>query len=467
LKYGGRRFQIPVMMFFTFSSTNHFIRIVFMKYRARLFSSVCVTISATLCLAALFYSTTHVVTRAHAEQASTTESVSSSPSSGPVGATISVSGSGWPEPVGEQVTLGYMIAAFCSTVPNSQASTFKSGSFSGSLHLPNGTPLGTYQICANFGSTTAVANTTYTVLTESSPQISVSLPIQQRGQQATVSGSNYLPSGTTVNLYWETTNGNVIFTITPAVSNSSGLISRIFLIPTSMVSGPYKIVATVSGQPALTSSAAFTYSAPTPTPTPTPSPTALPASDPTPTKHVSPTAVATTTITTPTSGATSIVGSQNTGQTPSGTTTSNDSHTNQVSSIVLIGSITGVFAILAIILIIVLFIRRKKARSQQIAAEVGSTQNSQMSWQNSQFGSTPYPINNGSMAVSPPWPSASSSPPQQLQISPYAHLLQQDEGGTPPTSEPSKLTPDDPNLESIKQQVQMGLFATSANHRDD
>ncbi len=436
-----------------------------MKYSARLLSSVCVTTSVVFCFTALFCST-HFVTQVHAEQA-TSGSVSSSPSSGPVGATISVSGSGWSEPDGEQVSLGYMIAAFCSTVPNSQASTFKSGSFSGSLRLPNGTPLGTYQICANFGSTTAVANT-YTVLTESSPQISVSLPIQQSGQQATVSGSNYLPSGTTVNLYWETTNGNVILTITPAVSNSSGLISRTFLIPTSITSGPYKIVATVSGQPALTSSAAFTYNAPTPTPTPTPSPTALPASDPTPTKHVSPTAVATATISTPTSGTTSIVGSQNTGQTPSGTTTSNDSQTNQISSIVLIGSITGVFAILAIILMIVLFIRRKKARSQQIAAEVGSTQNSQMSWQNSQFGTMPNPINNGSMAVSPPWPSASSSPSQQLQISPYAHLLQQPEGGTPVlTSEPSKLAPDDPNLESIKQQVQMGLFATSANHRDD
>ena len=126
------------------------------------------------------------------------------------------------------------------------------------------------------------------------------------------------------------------------------------------------------------------------------------------------------------------------------------------------------FAILAIILIIVLYIRRKKARSQQIAAAVGSTQNNQMSWQNSQFGSTSYPTNNGPIAVSPPWPSASSSPPQQLQISPYAHLLQQSEGGSSVlTSEPSKLTPDDPNLESIKQQVQMGLFATSANHRDD
>ena len=111
-----------------------------MKYRARLISCACVPICVLLCLAALFYSTAHVITQVHAERASTTGSMSSSPTSGSVNATISVSGSGWPEPDGEQVSLGYMIAAFCSTVPDSQASTFKSGSFSGSLRLPGGTP---------------------------------------------------------------------------------------------------------------------------------------------------------------------------------------------------------------------------------------------------------------------------------------------------------------------------------------
>ena len=237
-----------------------------MKYSARLLSSICLTTSVVFCLAALFYSTPHFVTRVHAERALTSGNVSSSPTSGPVGATISVSGSGWPEPDGEQVSLGYMMAAFCSTVPDSQASAFKSGSFSGTLHLPSGTPLGTYSICANFGSTTAISANTYTVLTESSPQISISLPMQSGDQQAKVTGSNYLPSGTAVNLYWETTNGNVLVTIGSVVSNSSGLISRSFLIPTSIASGSYKIVATVSGQPALTSSTAFTYNAPTPTP---------------------------------------------------------------------------------------------------------------------------------------------------------------------------------------------------------
>ncbi|HYX48598.1 MAG TPA: hypothetical protein VE843_02560 [Ktedonobacteraceae bacterium] len=438
-----------------------------MKYSTKLANSICIATCVMSCLAVLFYSTTHVVTTAHAEQVSITGSVSSSPTAGPVSALISVSGSGWSEPDGEQVSLGYMIASNCLTVSDAQASTFKNGSFSGSLHLPNGTPLGTYSICANFGSMTAIANT-YTVLTESSPQISISLSTQSGKQQASVSGSNYFPAGTTVNLNWETTNGTVKFTITPTVSNSSGLISRTFLIPTSIQSGVYKIVATVSGQPTLNTSASFTYHASTPTSTPTPSPTALPTSDPTPTKLLSPTTVATKVVSTPTTSATSFVGSQNTntGQTPSSGTTSNGSTMNQLTGMVLIGSTTGVLALLAIMLITVLLIRRKKARSQAIAAAVAPAQNSPMSWQNNQSSGMPYPKQNGSMAVSPPWP-ATSSPPQQMQISPSAHLLQQPEGGSPVlTSGSSKLTPDNPNLESIKQQVQMGLFATSANDRD-
>ena len=444
-----------------------------MKHGARLASGVCLATSVVFCLSVLFYSTTRFAVPVLAARESITGIVSSSPSSGPVGATISISGSGWPESDGEQVSLGYMIASYCSIVPNAQTSTFKSGSFSGWLRLPNGTPLGSYSICATFGSTTAVAKTSYTVLTESSPQISISLSIQTGVQQATITGSNYFPTGTTVNLFWETTNGNGIFTITPAVSNSNGLISRTFLIPDTVASGYYKIVANVGGQqPALSSFVTFTYNALTPTPTPSPTP--LPASDPTPTQHLSPTAVTTavaTPILTPTIGATAPVGSQNTntGQTPSSGTTSNDSISNQSTRIVLISSIIGVLALLATILIIALFIRRKKARSIDIVATVGPTQSNPMSWQNNQFGSMPFPANNGSMAVSPPWPVASTPPsPQKLQVSPYTHLLQQSEGGSSSlTSEPTKMTPDDPNIESIKRQVQMGLFATPGNRRDD
>jgi hypothetical protein len=436
-----------------------------MKYDARLASSICLVTCVMFCLSVLSYATTRFVTPVHADRESITDSISSSPSSGPVGTTISVSGSGWPEPDGEQVSLGYMIESFCTIVPDAQASPFKNGSFSGWLHLPNGSPPGTYSICATFGSTTAEANT-FTVLTESSLQIRISFSTQAGEQQATISGSNFVPAGTTVKLFWETSNGIVIFTISPAVSNSNGLISRTFAVPTTITSGSYKIVANVGGQqPSLSSSVTFTYTALTPTPTP------LPVSDPTPAQRPSPTAVTTavvTPISTPTTGATAPVGSQNTGQTPTSGTSSNDLHTILSTRTVLIGSITGVLALLATILIIVLLFRRNKARSKHIAAVVAPTQSSAMSWQNNQVGGTPYPLNNGPMAVSPPRPIVGTPPsPQQLQISPYAHLLPQRDGGRSDfTGEPPKLVPNDPNIESIKRQVQMGLFATSGKRQE-
>jgi hypothetical protein len=437
-----------------------------MKYSARLASCICLATSVMVCLSVFCSSTTRFVAPVHAERESITGSVSSSPSSGPIGATISVSGSGWSEPDGEQVSLGYMIESICLPVSDAQASTFKSGSFSGWLYLPNETPPGTYLICATFGSKTEVANN-YMLLSVSPPQISITLSTQAREQQATISGSNYFPAGTTVNLFWESTNGSPIFTIKPAVSNSNGSISRTFMIPTSITSGSYKIAASVSGQPALNSTVTFTYNAPTPTPTPTPSPTPSPVSDPTPVQKLSPTVVTTpvaTAISTQTVEATTPVSSQNTNtdQTPSSSTSSKDANT----PIVLVGATIGVLALLATSLIIVLVSRRRKVRSIHPPA-VTPTQTSPISWQNNQFGDMPYPTNNSSMAV-PPWTAVSTSPPQPLQISPYAHLLQQPEGGSSGlTNESTKLTLDDPNIESIKQQVQMGLFATSGHRRDE
>jgi len=404
------------------------------------------------------------VTPVYAAQKMLTGSVSSSPTSGPVGATISVSGSGWSEPDGEQVSFGYMIASNCSLVSGAQAGIFKNGSFSGSFRFPNGTPAGTYSICAEFGTTTAVANT-YTILTESSPQISISLSTQPGTTQATISGSNYYPAGTNVNLFWETTNGTVIFTIPPAVSNSSGHISKTFSIPTSVSSGPYKIVATITGQPALTSSAAFTYNAPKPTPTPTPSPTPSPAKDPTPaaTPTIATTPVATP-IATQTVGANTPPSSQKNDQTPSSGTSNNDAN----MPVVLIGATAGVLAILAFILLIMFFNRRKNARALQIAAEVAPTQSSPMTWQNYQASGMLYPIQNSSMPAQLAWPVTSApSPPQQLQMSPYAHLLQQPvEGQSNAGNEAYGLRSGNANLESIKQQVQMGLFATPGTGQD-
>jgi hypothetical protein len=91
-----------------------------------------------------------------------------------------------------------------------------------------------------------------------------------------------------------------------------------------------------------------------------------------------------------------------------------------------------------------------------------------MTWQNYQVSGMPYPIQNGPMPAPLPWPVTSAPPsPQQLQMSPYAHLLQQgDEGHSNSGSEVNFPAPGDPNLESIKQQVQKGLFATPGMRRD-
>ena len=443
-----------------------------MKHGTRLASSVCLATSAVLCLTTLFYSS------AHATRVTITGSVVSSPSSGPVGAIIAISGLGLPDPDGEQVSFGYMIASYCSIVPDSQASTLHDGSFSGWLRWPNGTPLDTYTVCATFGNTTATAST-YTVLSDSAPQVSISPSLLTAGTQATITGSNYYPAGTTVQLSWETVNGSVQFSISPAISNGNGSISRTFVVPTtSLPSGSYRIIAAVGGDqpPTLSSSATFTYNAPLPSPTPSPRP------DPTATQQLSPTATATavaTLIITPTIGSTpsTVSPNTNTGHTP---TLNTKPTTNQSTSILLLVGGTGFLVLLTAIPIIVLLTRRKKAHLKKMMEEVGSPTNGLLSWQDVQNGNAfpgnmPFP-NNTSNTSMPPWPvppanRESTSPPlvgmqstlispQQVQTSPYVHLLQQPNGGSIGlVNDHGAIASNDPNFEIIKRQAQMGLFA--------
>lgn len=454
-----------------------------MKHGARLASRFCLASSLALCLTIAIYSSARALSPAHPTNKTVTASVVSSPTSGPVGAIIAISGSGWPDPDGEQVSFGYLIASYCSLVPGSQPGIFHSGSFSGWFRWPGGTPLGTYPVCATFGNTTAPANN-YTVLSESAPQISISPSILTAGTQATVTGSNFYPANTTVQLSWETANGIVKFGLSPAISNANGLFSKTFVVPsTSLTSGPYKIVALVGGgqPPTLSSSATFTYNAPVPVPSPTPSP----ALNPTATQQVSPTATptaaASSPVTTPTKVSTPLPGSQNTsaGQTPTSGITTNTTTTNQPTDLLPIVGGIGVLALLAATLIIVLLVRRNKARSQKIVVDVGSPITSSM----------PFPMNNGLNTPIQPWPvptanggyvgpgpvgqiahaynsqppvSNQSTPfsPQPLQVSPYVDLLNQPNGGSAGSGHDHPIiTPNDPDFEAIKKQAQIGLYA--------
>src|SRR5260221_1741657 len=288
-----------------------------MKLGARFTRVVLIVASIMSCLAVLLFSALHFILPAHASRAIVKASVTSSPSSGPVGTTITVSGSGWTEPDGTQVFIGYMTNSSCLTVTDSQTGTLTGGNFSGWFHWPQGTPLGTYPVCADDGTTTGIDNS-FTLLSESAAQIYISPTILTKGQQATITGSNFFPAGTTVQLFWETANGKVDFELNPAVSNNNGNIVRTFTVPaTTLPGGSYMLKAIVGGgqPPTLRASATCTYKAPVHRPT------AIPRPPPAPNRPLppqpSPTAAATPTLTTTASPtAPAATQTSNTGQTP-------------------------------------------------------------------------------------------------------------------------------------------------------
>jgi len=442
-----------------------------MKHDARLTIGICLAVSVMLCLAASLYTTALFVSPADAKREKIGGTVDSSPSSGPVGAIITVSGAGWPEADGTQVSFGYMIADNCSTVADSQVGTLSGGSFSGWFRWPVGTALTTYTVCAVIGTQTAPANTTYTVLSLSAPQVSISPLTLTAGTQATITGSNYFPAGTTVQLSWQSMTGSTAFTINPATSNSTGSISRTFTVPTmKLASGSYMIVAIAGGgqPPTLSSSATFTYNAPAPRPSPTPSP----RPDPTPTLNPSPTVTATvgtTPVTTPTGDSATPAVTQNTGQTPTSNTTGytgGTTTTNQPPRIFEIVTVAASLMLLIAILALVLLTRRRKARSRpasgrDIPGTVPAT-NGSLPGQNGSISSVPIgpmlPANNGI----PPMGKFSTQPsPIEMQYSPYIHLLQQPAGESAgAVANGSETDADDQALEAIKRQVQVGLFAT-------
>jgi hypothetical protein len=173
------------------------------------------------------------------------------------------------------------------------------------------------------------------------------------------------------------------------------------------------------------------------------------------------------------------------------------------NNILLIVVVALSLVLLIAILAIVLLIRRKKARSKRMLEEVGPpvgpTTNGVLPWQNGLVGpgGMPSPTNNRSITSAPGWPTPSiyggamsltpmgqsvqtyNGPPplgvqsthlssQQMQYSPYVHLLQQtDEGSTGNMNEQTAMAPNDPTLEAMKKQAQMGLFVTSRQHQDD
>ena len=328
------------------------------------------------CIALLCVSTDALEPHARASAASS-GTISSSPFSGPVGTTVVVSGSGWSRPDGAPVYFGYIMDSTCSLVADSQNGTLSGGSFSGWFHWPPGTPKGIYTVCAIIaGSNQKIIAGKFDVLSTSPAQVAVTPGALQENQQATITATNYVPSGTTINFFWTTTGGSVEQSLGSALSNSVGTALLTFTVPiTSLASGQYLIEASAgAGQPPTNfSSVTFTYTAagvqPSPTPSPQASPSPSPAHTPTPTASVtpvsSPTAGTTPTAapTQPGAGATptSVAKGGTTPTTSSTTSNGGSSSSNPLSNPLFI---VAIVIALAVLLGLLTFVLARRGRQQ-------------------------------------------------------------------------------------------------------
>lgn len=261
--------------------------------------------------AALFFWTPFAPTRsqAAARASSPKDSFISSPTSGPVGAVITVTGSNLtnfpgtmpPQPIqdGMSVQIGYItyqpiLVPVCTPVTNGQVSSVQNHAFSGWFRWPASTGTGSFQVCALIGGNSNVFDAQgYAVVSDSAAQVKVAPTIPSAGKQVTVSGTNFVlgksgfpADGATVNLFWRSLNGGSTLSLGTATSDESGAFTQTITVPAQAATGSYEIIASAGGgQPAVLSAsttfhvngvtiAAVPTSTVQPSPTLTSSPTA-------------------------------------------------------------------------------------------------------------------------------------------------------------------------------------------------
>jgi len=173
-----------------------------------------------------------------------------SPTQGPVGAVIVVSGNEVFFSDGTRVDLGYTVDdKTCTIVGGGRTGVVQDGSFRGWFRWPAGTGTGSFGVCATANAFTFKVGS-YQVLSASVPRISMTRPSLQAGKQATVSGAHFLPGGTRVNLIWRSTLGGQSIVLATAISSGSGAFSRSFIVPARSSTGSYVLSAIVgSGSP--------------------------------------------------------------------------------------------------------------------------------------------------------------------------------------------------------------------------
>lgn len=274
-----------------------------------------------------------------------------SPSSGPVGTVIMVHITNLNLPNGTKVQLGEMnvFASTCTLVADSQGGTVQTQAFSGWLRWPDTTSTGFFQVCARADSRTVTAGFSgfFEVLSTIAPQVTVTPTTLTVDRQATITGTNFLPAGTSVNLLWHAANGSQAISLGTATSDATGSFTQAFTVPANSNTGTYMITATVGSNQPPTLSASTTFHVNGITIVAVPTPTAT--SSPTATATVSVTSTASTT--------------------PVRQSTKSASRVPTTSSMVLPLVSGGLFLIVAALLAGVLIVRRQR----ELAALAGAS----------------------------------------------------------------------------------------------
>jgi len=346
--------------------------------------------------------------------------LTSSPSQGPVGAVIVVTGSGMSSPDGTQIDLGYSTDfSNCNAATDSQPGIVQNHAFSGWFRWPTNTGTGNFEVCASVhGSNSPFFAGMYQVLSATPPQISIAPTVPSAGQQATITGANFLPAGTSVRLVWPAANGLPSTLLATVTSDNNGAFSQAITVPAHAITGTYSVQALAgTGQPP-TMSAATTFHVngivitAVPTPTVAASPTTSPSA----------TAAATSPATS------NVLG---TSQTTNGNTVGGG--TNLLLPVALVGLVVIVAALVAGVYVV------RKQRALALAA-----------------------------AAAPPWPAASNMAgdgfaPVQYQVGsqlPFGVGRSTKPQRAVSPGAPREPIPFDPGLAEAMRQAQVSLFVT-------
>lgn len=154
-----------------------------------------------------------------------------SPTSGPPGTSVTVTGSGFPP--------GTFVDLLFDSSAQTNATASSSGAFTKSMTIPSSATVGPHKIKASFG-TSEIPETPFTV-TSSTPTITLSPISGPPGSSVTVSGSNF-PVSTSITVKFDS---NTIATIPSTLTSStSGTFSASFTVPSGSSPGSHTVTAT-------------------------------------------------------------------------------------------------------------------------------------------------------------------------------------------------------------------------------